>query len=118
MHVLDFDAAIKAHVAWKTRLSNYIENPDGSITQSDIKPDHLCVLGKWIYSCPVELESDKDFIELKEVHRKFHICAAGILRRADLGEKMDKELSLFAGSEYAELSDQVVSLIMKMRRNH
>jgi hypothetical protein len=46
---MDFDEAIKAHSAWKFKLSGYLRKPDGSIKSADVVVDNKCALGQWIY---------------------------------------------------------------------
>jgi hypothetical protein len=50
--IMDFDAAIKAHLEWKSRLTEYLCAPDGSLSESDAGRDDLCELGRWLRACP------------------------------------------------------------------
>jgi hypothetical protein len=54
---MDFDEAIKAHSAWKMKLSTYLKKPDGSLKPSEIQVDNKCQLGQWIYAEGARLSS-------------------------------------------------------------
>lgn len=114
--IMNFDDAVKAHSAWKMKLSGYIRNPDGSLDPKAIQPDNLCDLGKWIYQSASDHADLEEYKKLKECHAKFHKCAADIVTRADKGEKLTDEIALGSNSDYAKLSLEVVGLIMTMKK--
>lgn len=112
---MNFDEAIKAHSDWKLKLTQYVNNPNGSLKAAEIAPDNLCALGKWIYGEGQKYANLPEFKELQAIHAEFHKAAADVVRRADSGQKVTEEVVLGAKSKYAEVSGKVVSLIMKMK---
>ena len=114
---MNFDDAIKAHAAWKMKLSQYIAKPDGTLKAGDIEPDNRCMLGKWIYENASLYENMNEYQELKDCHKNFHRCAADIVRKADSGANLTDEVALGSKSAYGALSNNIVQLIMRMRRS-
>jgi len=45
---MNFDNAIIAHTAWKSKLKGYLQKKDGSLNPDDIQSDKKCDLGQWI----------------------------------------------------------------------
>lgn len=113
---MNFDEAIQAHASWKIKLSNYIRNPNGSLKSSDIRPDNMCFLGKWIQESNLKHGSVSEYKDLKLCHSKFHICAANIVDRADKGEVLTDEIALGGKSDYNKLSRDIVKIIMALRK--
>jgi hypothetical protein len=113
---MDIDSAIRAHAAWKLKLSLYIKNPDGSLDPNVVGRDNHCDLGKWIYGEGARLAADPQFSQLKVAHSQFHRAAGNIIRRADAGENVSADISLSADSDYGCSSQKVTSLLMSMRK--
>ena len=113
---MDFDEAIKAHSAWKMKLSMYLKKPDGSLKVSEIQVDNKCALGQWIYGEGAKYSSHPEFATLKTEHALFHKAAAQVVQKADSGQDTSKETSLGSKSEFASASSSVVSAIMAIRR--
>jgi hypothetical protein len=113
---MNFDDAIKAHSAWKTKLAVYIQKPDKSLNPDLVGSDQNCDLGKWISGAGATLVANPAFQKLQAEHAQFHKCAGQIIRRADRGEKVIGDIALGATSVYAKTSDNVVSLIMELKK--
>ena len=113
---MNFDEAIKAHSAWKMKLSKYLRSPDGSLDPKDIEPDNLCPLGKWIYAEGANYNEHQEFKDLKKCHTQFHKCAAQVVKDADSGKNITEEIALGSDSDYARVSKEVVSLLMTMKK--
>ncbi|MCX7977651.1 MAG: CZB domain-containing protein [Bdellovibrionaceae bacterium] len=113
---MDFDEAIKAHSAWKMKLSNYIKKPDGSLKVADVQVDNKCQLGQWIYGEGAKYSSMPEYQKLKTEHARFHKAAASVVMKADTGQDTSEEVALGAKSEFAMASSAVVSAIMEMKR--
>ena len=113
---MNFDDAIKAHSSWKMKLSQYLKSPDHSLKASDIQPDNLCELGRWIYGEGKKFSTEADFTALRDAHAHFHKCAADVVRRADSGQNVSEEITLGAKSEFSQASNAVVQAIMNLRR--
>lgn len=113
---MDFDEAIKAHSAWKMKLSAYLRKPDGSLKSTEIQADNKCALGQWIHGEGAKFSSHAEFVTLKAEHARFHKAAAQVVQRADSGQDTSEETSLGAKSEFGSASGSVVSAIMAIRR--
>lgn len=112
---MDFDEAIKAHAAWKLKLSTYLKKPDGSLKPVDVEVDNKCNLGQWIYGEGSKLSNFSEYATLKNEHNKFHKAAAEVIRKADRGESITDEIALGSKSAFGSASSAVVSAIMSMR---
>lgn len=113
---MDFDEAIKAHSAWKMKLSNYLAKPDGSLKIAEVEVDHKCPLGQWIHGEGVKWSSLPEYDKLKTQHAHFHRAAANVIRHADLGMNTSEETALGGSSEFSTASADVVSAIMWMKK--
>ncbi len=100
---MNFDDAIKAHSAWKMKLSNYISNPDKSLKHEEVCLDNKCELGKWIYSDGDKYNKESEFITLKNEHAKFHKAAAEVIKKADSGLSVSEEIQLGGSSEFSKV---------------
>jgi len=113
---MDLDDAIKAHSSWKMKLARYLENPDGSLKAQEIEPDNRCELGKWIHGSVSELGHHAEYQTLKSEHAKFHLAAAGVVKRAHQGTPVTEEIAVGAGSDFGVASQKVVGAILGMKR--
>jgi hypothetical protein len=102
---MDFDEAVTLHSKWKRKLRTSLAKHDGSLRVADVSVDHKCVLGKWIYS-------DR---KLKYEHARFHLAAAKLLKRANTGESVDREVESCADSEFSKSSAAVIIAIMAIK---
>ena len=109
---MNMDDAVKAHVGWKSKLKTYLSAPNKSLNPADVEKDNNCDLGKWLHGEGVKHSGKKVYKDLVAEHAKFHKAAAGIVRRADSGQKVLEETALGAKSEFSALSGKVVELIM------
>lgn len=91
---MDYDQAIGAHASWKTRLRNYIRNPDRSLSATEVARDNVCDLGCWIHGHGQSHAALPAFPRLKAAHTQFHRVAAEIIARANAGERVDEVLHL------------------------
>jgi methyl-accepting chemotaxis protein len=113
---MDFDQAIKLHVAWKTKLSAYVANPDRSLKAAEISVDDRCELGKWLHGEGMKYASLPEFAKLVADHARFHTAAADVVRKADAGRDVNPEIALGAKSSYAAASNAVVTALMRMKQ--
>ena len=112
---MNFEDAISAHVNWKMKLQVYLRKPDKSLDPAKIESDCNCDLGKWINADGAKYAADPKFIKLKADHTKFHKAAAAIVRKADAGQSVTEDVALGSKSEFAQLSQSVVSVLMDMK---
>lgn len=113
---MDFDEAIKAHSAWKLKLSSYLRKPDGSLKATDVQVDNKCQLGQWIYGEGAKHSSMAEFTTLKSEHAKFHKAAAEVVKKADSGQDTSEETALGSKSAFSSASSAVVNAVMAMKR--
>jgi hypothetical protein len=113
---MNFDDAINAHVAWKTKLRAYIGKPDGSLDPAAVGADNNCALGKWLYGEGKAHAATAEHKALVAEHAKFHKAAAQIIVKAKSGKNVTEEVALGSSSEFAGASAKVISLIMEMKR--
>jgi hypothetical protein len=114
--IMDFDAAIKAHSDWKMKLRTYLRNPDKTLRGAEICLDNKCDLGRWIHTDGAKYASYPEFRELKVTHAQFHRAAGAIVDKANSGVEITSETALGSSSEFAAVSQKVVSNIMALRR--
>ena len=113
---MNFDDAIKAHGAWKMKLSTYLRKPDGSLKASEVAPDNKCALGQWIHGEGAKHSALPEFATLKSEHARFHKAAAEVVKKADAGQSTSEDTALGSSSDFAKASSSVVSAIMGIKR--
>jgi hypothetical protein len=101
--------AIMAHARWKTRLTGYLNNPDGSISTAELGVDNHCELGKWIHGEASRTVPVAELSALKVGHAKFHRAAADVVRKVDAGAVVDQNAMLGFQSEFGAASLAVVN---------
>ena len=112
---MDFDQAVKAHSAWKQKLANYIEEPDGSLDAAVVGRDDRCPLGQWLHG-EGRHETSAPLHDLVAAHAGFHQCAGDLVARINAGDRVDPVRSLGDGSEFARRSLECITLIVSMKR--
>jgi hypothetical protein len=113
---MDFDSAIRAHVQWKTKLANYIEKPDHTLSATTVSGDQNCELGKWLHAEGKKFANAPGFATLVADHARFHKAAGEVVRKADSGKNVSQEIALGGDSEFAKVSSAVVSELMQLKR--
>jgi hypothetical protein len=113
---MDYDQAIRAHSNWKTRLRNYIRNPDRSMVASEVARDDVCELGCWIRGHGQSLARLPAFPKLQSAHAEFHRAAAEIIVRANAGDHMDDSVTFGATSQFGLKSMEVVEGLLRLRQ--
>lgn len=109
----DFKTAISAHIDWRMKLTNYVQNPDHSLNPDIVCKDNQCSLGKWIYSDGKSIQNSNSalYVKLRESHAQFHKTAARIIDLANKGQTAQVEKLLSHGGEYMSVSEETVNLI-------
>lgn len=112
----DFDTAIKAHRQWKVKLRQAIAHRE-KLDVDIICQDNQCPLGKWIYGEGRRQNwGTAAFDELTQRHADFHVAAGDVARTINAGRYADAEQLIGSGSQFAEVSSQVSSLLTKAKR--
>jgi len=112
---MDFDEAVTLHSKWKRKLRTSLAKHDGSLRVADVSVDHKCVLGKWIYSDGAGHSALPEYRKLKYEHARFHLAAAKLLKRANTGESVDREVESCADSEFSKSSAAVIIAIRAIK---
>lgn len=112
---MEFDKAIAAHAAWKSKLSKYLAKPDQSLQPAEIAVDDRCELGKWIVGEGKRFAKLPEYASMKSQHARFHKVAADIVQRANAGQKVLEEVALGAKSEFASASSAIVRAILAVK---
>jgi methyl-accepting chemotaxis protein len=106
--------AIKAHVAWKTKLRMCVIDHHKCADPSVVEKDNACALGQWIYGDGQKVSNDNEFQQLRQDHAHFHSCAAGIIRSVQQGKTADAQNTLTG--EYEEIAQKVIRTLHHMER--
>lgn len=113
---MDFDQAIAAHSAWKSKLKAYFKNPDGSLKAADVEVDNKCALGQWIHGEGARFSSCAAYGTLKKEHDRFHKVAGALVRRADSGQSVAEDVALGGASEFTKATTVVVNAIVELKK--
>jgi hypothetical protein len=112
---MNFEDAIAAHIKWKVRLSQFI---DGSSTEklssTTVCKDNLCDLGKWIYGDGAKYKTAPHYQDLVKKHANFHVCAADVVKKVEVGDKSAAKGLL--GAAFATASKETVAAIMELKK--
>ncbi|MDE3074966.1 MAG: MCP four helix bundle domain-containing protein [Chloroflexota bacterium] len=112
------ERAISAHSKWKMRLKHAIETGRSDTSPAVVRQDNQCEFGKFLYnSISTAARRDRHYAEIKELHAKFHLQAAGILELAIAGSKAPAEDALATGSAYHKISSALVREIMDWQKH-
>ncbi len=112
--VINIYDAVTAHRAWKKRLIDYLEgNSTEDLQPATICKDHLCVLGKWIYSDgKVRFGQEPTFIKLVDEHASFHVQAAKVVEAHQQGNTALAQ-QVLAG-DFEEQSKKTVTCLARL----
>lgn len=112
----DFKSAKKAHIDWKMKLTNYLQNPDNSLDSKKVCLDNACVLGKWIHGDGLAYRefNPNVFDSLKDSHAEFHKTAAQIIDYVNVHNNQAAEKLLAPTGKYILVSEKTVTLIEEL----
>ena len=113
-----FDAALTAHAEWKNRLIRLINGTSSErLDPAVVCKDDQCGLGKWIHGDGAkQFSSDPLFARLRQQHAKFHEAAAFVIEEAH--KQGDVKTLIADGSNFDQLSGQVISDLISMKLDH
>ncbi len=109
------DEVIRAHVAWRAKLSSYLRKRDGTLKASEIEVDGRCELGRWIAGEGTAHAASPEFGAVRVLHARFHRCAADVVRKADADKDVSEEVVLGGSSAYGMVSTDLVGALRSMR---
>lgn len=109
---MDFDEAVRAHVLWRMKLVDYLNNPDGSLNSQDIQVDNKCELGKWLYSEASKWNFLPEYSNLLFEHARFHEEASKVVEKAHSGQDVSDVTAIGGESAFSVASAKVIDAIM------
>ncbi|HLC15323.1 MAG TPA: CZB domain-containing protein [Thermodesulfovibrionia bacterium] len=112
---LNFKTAIEVHQKWKMRLRAVIDlNSQEALVPEVVSLDDQCALGKWIHGRGgLQFGRDTQFVELRQKHAYFHVCAGRVLKLAQGGQKAKATAELTTG-DFARVSQEVIFDLAQM----
>lgn len=113
---MDFDEAVATHSNWKRKLRDSCAKHGGNLNPAEVRLDHKCVLGLWIYSEAARYSSVPEYTKLKYEHARFHMIAADLVQKANSGESIEADIARCSSSEFSTSSAAVVIAIMAMKK--
>lgn len=106
------NTAIAAHGKWKDRLKQAIQDGTSAFQPTVVKTDNQCDFGKWLYhDVTTEQQATAYFEKVKRLHAEFHVEAARVLELALNGDKLNAEIGLGFGGQYAKISAALTSVL-------
>lgn len=99
--------AVTSHGLWKARLEEAIETGHSEWTPAHVAPCNNCDFGKWLEELP-DSQKTEYYRFMFDTHAKFHAEASAILRLALDGDKDAARKRIASGSEYANLTTQLI----------
>jgi hypothetical protein len=86
---MDFDQAVVAHIAWKQKLTTYLEKRDGSLNAREAVLDNKCPLGQWIHGeGSSKCSKFPEFSTLKTEHARGGLTVLGGIAIRSEGQSM------------------------------
>lgn len=108
--------AVEAHVAWRIRLEEAIEQGTSEYSVEELRASNLCVFGKWLYlEVDQSLQNTEQYKKVRDLHQAFHNTAADILNMALVGQKDQAKNAMQEGSEYVRLSTELINAMKQWR---
>lgn len=107
--------AIGAHGTWKRRLQAAIDSGKADADPHEVAKENVCPFGQWLYgsTIPAAARQRPDYGTVRELHAKFHKCAASVLECVAQGQKA-QATALMAG-DYTKISADLTSAMMHWR---
>ncbi|EDN65761.1 hypothetical protein BGP_0046 [Beggiatoa sp. PS] len=97
---------IATHNIWKFHLKNAIETGRSHFTVEEVKNYHACVFGEWLDSA--EGKRLPHYLDIIELHKKFHEEASIVLRLALMGQPSEAIARMREGSLFSQISSQLI----------
>ena len=112
----NFDQAIEAHRQWKVRLRKAIAE-HAQLDADTICRDDQCPLGKWLHGAGGQRWGSKPgFVNLLDKHAQFHQVAGNVARQINAGSMAEAERLIGSGSQFAQVSTEVCTLLTRAKR--
>lgn len=111
---MDFDEAIVSHLKWKIHLRNFLDGRGEKLDSAAVAKDDGCELGQWIYGEGKLFADTAPYQDLVRKHAQFHLRAAEVVQKAEVGDKRGAETLLATGREFSSASKDIVGAIMQL----
>ena len=115
LHPKEIIDAIGAHGNWKQRLRRAIETGNSDFTFDKIKVDNQCDFGKWLHSLSSDEKKSSHWLNIQQLHAKFHIEAARLLERAMQGKQKEAMDAMAIGNDFTRLSCGLTMAMVKWK---
>ncbi len=104
----DIQAAVAAHLGWKTRLRDAIRTGE-KFDITTVRRDDCCPLGKWLHGPGGNKWGQAPaFVTLVQNHAVFHVEAARIAEMVNAGDRVSAERLLAGGTSFAKATQATV----------
>ena len=112
----DFDKAIEAHRQWKVKLRKAIADRE-HLDADSLCRDDQCPLGRWIHGPGgAQWGQRPTFVRLLQKHAEFHQAAGKVARSINAGQMSEAERLVGSGSQFAQVSTEVSTLLTQAKR--
>lgn len=106
-----FDEMVKAHLAWKKRIRQFISGAEIGVTRENAIDHTACILGKWLYSEGQSMIDSSIMQTLEPEHAKMHSTIGVIM---DAFEQDDYDTLESSVKDLDKYSDKVVKLLNQL----
>ncbi|WP_454261209.1 CZB domain-containing protein [Pseudoxanthomonas mexicana] len=103
---------IASHLKWKLRLKQQLGGKGEGLHATEVGHDALCQLGRWLQSAQSKIGHLPEYVRLKDLHARFHRCAADVLRLHEQGSPRAERV---LESDFTVLTQQTVAAIRALR---
>jgi len=111
-------SAIASHGAWKTRLEAAVAQGSSEYSPAVVQTDDQCAFGKFLYQeVDPDTRSSPHYARCKELHQRFHLCAARIWKLGLAGKKEKARQALASGTGFTRLSGALTPAMLEWSRS-
>ncbi|NTW41171.1 MAG: HAMP domain-containing protein [Cellulomonadaceae bacterium] len=110
-------AAIAAHGAWKSRLSDAVSTGRHDFDVSVVTRDDQCAFGRWLRATAPEGSDVAHHQECRRLHAEFHSHAAKVLGMVTARETAQARMSVEPGGGFADASHRLTKAMIEWRRS-
>lgn len=104
----DMQAAVAAHLGWKTRLRDAIRTGE-KFDVATVRRDDCCPLGKWLHGPGgSKWGQTPAFVTLLQNHAAFHVEASRVAELVNAGDRSGAERLLAGGTSFAKATQATV----------
>ncbi len=106
---IDFSLARTKHMAWKSKLRNFLNGKGGALDETQATSPKACDLGVWLYGTGLNDYADVfEMKSLERIHARLHATIGDVVRAKNAGD-MDKATREF--EKVGPISEEIVTLL-------